>query len=284
MTDTRRTTRRSEPGVALRNVLRLRAGGSESLLDAIAEEVPIAMQYNQVPFAVMMASPADLEDFALGFSLSEGLIRTAAELERVAIREHLEGIELSMSVSATAPASDLDPANMRLLPGRAGCGICGTRVLEGLIPPLAPLATTGAYPVASLRKALATLAQHQPMNQATGATHAAAWADASGGIQLLREDVGRHNALDKLIGAMHRNGVMRTDGALLISSRASHEMVSKAAMAGIGIVAAVSAPTALAIDVARSLGICLLGFARSDGYNVYSCPERLLVDEADAPR
>ena len=264
------------PGVATRSVLRLRGSIRETRHDAVAEEVPLALQYNAVPFAVMMASPADLEDFALGFSLSEGLINTAGELLAVDVREHLEGIELSMTVAASAPASTLDPADARLLPGRAGCGLCGTRRLESLIPDITPLHGSPGYALPALHRALAALARHQPMNLATGATHAAAWADADGDILLLREDVGRHNALDKLTGALRRIPQDPAQGLLLISSRASYEMVAKAAMAGFPLVAALSAPTALAVDVARSVGVCLVGFAREQGCNIYSCPERLL--------
>jgi len=240
--------------------------------------VPVAMRYNGRSFAVMMATPCDLEDFALGFSLSERLIGDPRELLDVDIREHMEGIELSMRVSDDAPAARLEPDAQRLLPGRGGCGICGTRELEDVVRLPAPLAGTHAFSAAALRRALDALSRHQPMNAVTGSTHAAAWADADGNILLVREDVGRHNALDKLTGAMRRQGHAADAGMLLISSRASYEMVTKAARAGIGLVAAVSAPTALAIGLARSAGVCLVGFARASGYNVYTHPERLLSD------
>ncbi len=263
------------PGTALRRVERHRGSGISDQMDVVAEEVPIAMTYNATSFAVMMATPYDLEDFALGFSLSEGLIDEPSELLAVAVHTRLEGIELAMTVSAKAPAATLDAATTRLLAGHGGCGLCGTRQLEDALrrPPRVP--NSAEYPAPSLRKALAALPQNQPINSLTGASHAAAWVDRNGDIRLLREDVGRHNALDKLTGAMRRQGLATDDGLLLISSRASYEMISKAAFAGIGIVAAVSAPTALAIDLARSADICLVGFARSGGYNVYACPERL---------
>ncbi len=259
----------------MRRVERRHPRAIECVTDVVAEEVPIAMIYNEVSFAVMMATPCDLEDFALGFSLSEGLIDEPSDLLHVDIRSRLEGMELAMTVSAKAPAATLEAESTRLLAGHGGCGLCGTRRLEDVLrrPPMASHA--GHYPAPALQKALATLTQHPPINIATGATHAAAWVDRHGDIRLLREDVGRHNALDKLTGAMRKQGLAAEEGLLLISSRASYEMISKAAFAGIGVVVAISAPTALAIDLARSTGICLVGFARGDGYNVYSCPERL---------
>lgn len=263
-------------GCAQRRIWRWRHGHGEEALDAVAEEVPIAMHYNGQHFAVMMATPCDLEDFALGFSLSEGLIADATQLLAVQVRQHMEGIELAMRVSGDAPAARLSPEAERLLHGRGGCGICGTREMENLLRPPEPVANTRHVSVAALARALDALPRHQPMNALTGAIHAAAWADAQGRILLVREDVGRHNALDKLIGAMHREGVDASAGMLLISSRASYEMVTKAARAGIAFIAAISAPTALAISLARSANVCLIGFARAGGYNVYTFPERLL--------
>lgn len=265
----------SLPGTAHRGVQRWRGGVGEALADAVAEEVPVAMRYNGASFAVMMATPCDLEDFALGFSLSEGLIQRPEEMLHVEVQPRLEGIELLMTVAHGSAGAQLAESPARLLPGRSSCGICGTRELEDALRAPPSLDSDQRYPVAALQRALETLEQHQPMNARTGATHAAAWADAAGDIQLVREDVGRHNALDKLTGAMCRQSLPTTRGLLLISSRASYEMVSKAAQAGIGIVAALSAPTALAIDIAQSAGICLVGFARQNGYNVYTCPERL---------
>ena len=275
MTD---STSITTPGCAQRHIWRWRDGRGEDVLDAVAEEVPVAMRYNGQSFAVMMATPCDLHDFALGFSLSEGLIADPGELLGVDIHEHMEGIELSMRVSDAAPAARLQPDVERLLPGRGSCGICGTRELEDVVRPPAPLVRARSFSATALRHALDTLSRHQPMNAQTGAIHAAAWADPDGKILLVREDVGRHNALDKLTGAMRREGRAADAGMLLISSRASYEMVIKAARAGIGLVAAVSAPTALAISLARSAGVCLIGFARAHGYNVYTHPERLLPE------
>lgn len=266
-------------GTAQRPLHRWRGGLPQPQLDVVAEEVPVAMRYNGAAFSVMMATPCDLEDFALGFSLSEGLITAPAQLLAVEVRPQLEGIELQMTVAADAPGAALDPDEERLLPGRGGCGLCGTRQLEDVLRPLPPIRERRTYAPAALQRALAELAQHQPMNAASGAIHAAAWADASGRIGWVREDVGRHNALDKLIGALHRNEHAIDGGLLVISSRASYEMVSKAVRAGASVLAAVSAPTALAIDLARSAGLCLIGFARESGFNVYTHPERLQADE-----
>ncbi|KAG0774902.1 hypothetical protein G6F22_013704 [Rhizopus arrhizus] len=266
-------------GTAQRPMQRWRSEGQQQQVDVVAEEVPVALRYNGAAFAVMMATPCDLEDFALGFSLSEGLITAPSQLLTIDVRPQLEGIELQMTVPDDAPGSDLDPANGRLLPGRGGCGLCGTRQLEDVLRPLPQIHGRRTYPHAALQRALATLSQHQPMNEVSGSTHAAAWADASGRIGWVREDVGRHNALDKLIGALHHNEHVIDGGLLVISSRASYEMVSKAVRAGASVLAAVSAPTALAIDLARSAGLCLVGFARENGFNVYTHPERLQADE-----
>jgi FdhD protein len=260
------------PGFVARRVERWRGAQHESANDHIAEEMPVALRYNSQAFAVMMATPRDLEDFALGFSLSEGLISSPEQLLGIEVQERLEGIDLQMSV----PSNISDALAQRLLPGRSGCGLCGTRELEDAVRQ--PVAVRNILPIryAALERALAELQRHQPMNSATGAVHAAAWADSEGRIVLVREDIGRHNALDKLIGAMHRNGIVIDAGMLLLTSRASYEMVTKAASAGIGVVAAISAPTALAIELARSTGICLIGFARPGGCNVYTSAERLL--------
>lgn len=265
-------------GTALRTLHRWRNTGLEQQVDVIAEEVPVVMRYNGAAFAVMMATPCDLQDFALGFSLSEGLIERPDQLLSAEVQSQLEGIELKMTVSADAPGAALDPDNGRLLPGRGGCGLCGARQLEDVLRPLPPVKDRRTYQTAALQRALAGLAPHQPMNAASGSTHAAAWADASGRIGWVREDVGRHNALDKLIGALHHNEHSIDGGLLVVSSRASYEMVSKAARAGASVLAAVSAPTALAIDLARSAGLCLVGFAREGGFNVYTHPERLQGD------
>jgi len=264
------------PGVVKRPIERHRDGHGEQTVDCVAEETPVAMLYNGVSFAVMMTTPADLEDFALGFSLSEGLIQSPAQLLAIERSDLLEGIQLAMTVAPDSAAARLDGRRERLLPGRGSCGICGSRDLEDAIrQPSVPVLAGSLVRAGALEQALASLPQHQPMTAVTGAVHAAAWADADGRIVLAREDVGRHNALDKLIGAMAKAGIATDGGMLLLTSRASYEMVTKAAAAGIGVMAAISAPTALALELARSAGICLIGFARPGGYNVYAHAERI---------
>lgn len=263
-------------GIVKRRVERWRQGTATREDDWVAEEVPLAMVYNGTSFAVMMATPHDLYDFALGFSLSEGLIDAPEQLLDVQVKVLLEGIELAMQVAPGAQANRLERTRERLLPGRSGCGICGTRALEQAIRQNPPVGAGSTLTRAALDHALAGLQSHQPMNAATGAVHAAAWADRNGHILLVREDVGRHNALDKLIGAMRRACMPPGDGMALVTSRASYEMVTKSASAGIPVLAAISAPTALAVELARSTGITLIGFTRPGSHNVYTHPGRLV--------
>lgn len=250
-------------------------------IDLVAEEIPVALRYNGVSFAVMMATPHDLDDFALGFSLSEGLIDHADQLLQISQHPLLEGIELDLRVVDDAPVNQRSGEAERALPGRSGCGICGSRELEQIIVSHPPVGDGVHVSRTALRVALGQLETMQPMNAATGAIHAAAWATPAGEVVLVREDVGRHNALDKLIGAMHRAGLRGTEGITLITSRASYEMVSKAASAGMSILAAISAPTALAIDMARSAGMTLVGFTQSGRHNVY-CHAHRLSEETPA--
>jgi FdhD protein len=263
-------------GVAQRTVDRWRDGASAHEDDFVAEEVPVAMIYNGATFAVMMATPHDLDDFALGFSLTERLIADPSQLLQLETHALIEGIELSMRVTDNAPGAHLDKERERLLPGRSGCGICGTRDLENAVRHDGTVGAGASIRREALEAALRELKSRQPMNLATGAVHAAAWAHTSGAILCVREDVGRHNALDKLIGAIHRTGIDINDGFALITSRASYEMVTKAASAGIAVLAAISAPTALAVELARSAGITLIGFARPGSHNIYTHPGRVL--------
>ncbi|HEY0232002.1 MAG TPA: formate dehydrogenase accessory sulfurtransferase FdhD [Dokdonella sp.] len=257
-----------------RPVRRWRGGQVAQLSDCIAEEVPIALLYNERPHVVMMATPRDLDDFALGFSLSEAIIDRADELESVATQTLLEGIEVRLRVPEAR--ADALETRRRNLTGRTSCGLCGAQALEDAVRQ--PAAVRGGPHIDSaiLQHALAQMHQRQPLNVATGATHAAAWADASGDIVLLREDVGRHNALDKLIGALMRGGEDVQRGFLVVTSRASYEMVQKAATLGITLMAAISAPTALAIHLADQTGVTLIGFARSESHVIYTQSQRIL--------
>ena len=255
-------------GYAQRPVRRWRNGRDEADQDCIAEEVPIAFIYNERPHVVMMATPCDLDDFALGFSLSEAVIARVDELAAVATQTLFEGIELRLTIPA-ARAAVLEKRR-RNLTGRTSCGLCGTQALEDAVRQPAPVSGGPCIEAETLQRALAHLHTQQPLNAITGATHAAAWAHVDGRIVLLREDVGRHNALDKLIGAMARAGEDPQRGFLVITSRASYEMVQKAATVGITLMAAISAPTALAIQLAEQTGVTLVGFARSASHVVYA--------------
>ena len=258
-------------GHATRHVTRLQAGTATAADDQLAEEMPIAVHRDGEPFAVMMATPHDLEDFAYGFALTEGLA-APADIVDVDVRRVLEGVLLD--IRTRHPAHVAAPA--RSLPGRGGCGICGTRELEDVARRPPPVGTGPKIDPLALQDALAALQGRQPLNAITGATHAAAWAGVDGRLQRVREDVGRHNALDKLVGAMHREGIDPQSGFALVTSRASYEMVTKAATAGITVLAAISAPTALAVDLARDCGLTLAGFLRPGRFVIYSHPHRLL--------
>lgn len=271
---------RPPAGAVQRPVARWRNGRVDEHADSVAEEVPVAIVCNSQHFAVMMATPADLDDFALGFALSEGLIAAPAELLGLHAQTQLEGVELHLTLPPERAAALT--RRERSLEGRSGCGVCGSRHLEDLLRVPPRVTANPRITAAALDAALAQLADHQSLAAATGATHAAAWADDSGRIQLLREDVGRHNALDKLIGALHRRRSLDADaGFAIVTSRASYEIAMKAASAGIAVLAAISAPTALAISLADSAGLTLIGFARPGGCAVYTHPARYVGRPAE---
>ncbi|QEM82311.1 formate dehydrogenase accessory sulfurtransferase FdhD [Halomonas binhaiensis] len=238
--------------------------------DALASEVPVAMVYNGISHAVMMASPADLEDFALGFSLSEGILMHPHECYDLEVQEQAHGLAVHMKIAGQR--LDVLKQQRRNLTGRTGCGLCGTEALEQAIRPISQV-TAPTIRDSAIQHAQASLAQHQALQAMTGATHGAAWCNAQGRIELVREDVGRHNALDKLIGALARRGESVADGFVLVSSRASYEMVHKSASAGIGALVAVSAATTLAVEQAREANMLLVGFCRPGRHLVYHRPE-----------
>lgn len=246
--------------------------------DWLAEEIPVALVVNDISFAVMMVTPADLDDFALGFALTEGVIASKQDLYSVEQREVTtqgqRGIELHLHVAA-ASAWRLKE-HRRAMAGRTGCGICGAESLAQVQRPL-PQAPTVHVAGEALLHAQHALRSWQALQQLTGASHAAAWCNLQGQVLLAREDVGRHNALDKLIGALHNKRAAPTDmqqGFILITSRASFEMVQKSVMAGAGVLAAVSAPTALAVDTAQQSNLALAGFVRQNSWVGYSFAER----------
>lgn len=219
---------------------------------AIAEEVPVSLLYNGTPFAVMMLTPADLEDFVVGFSLSEGLVDRVSEIQSIRIAEARDGYLVNVKVPEDAAARAADKS--RTLPGRAGCGICGSRTIETALPE--PRRVRGKRPEASaILEAFRSFESHQPMKADNRSTHAAAFCDPSGAIRVVREDIGRHNALDKLAGALLREGLDAASGFVILSSRLSVEMVQKAAAMGTPFVGSVSAPSALALRVAEKAGI-----------------------------
>jgi FdhD protein len=241
-------------------------------VDWLAEERPVALAFNGITQAVMMCSPLDLEDFALGFGLSEGLLSQATELLDTAVQSAPEGFTVDMTV--TAACEWRIKARRRTMAGRTGCGLCGLDSLQQvqLSWPMAP--ATRVAPEA-IQLALRDLRQHQALQQRSGATHAAALCSAQGRLLAVREDVGRHNALDKLIGAIHHQRLGVQDAFVCVTSRASFEMVQKALAAGVGALVAVSAPTAMAVEVAQAHGLALAGFARGDAFVAYTYPERL---------
>lgn len=256
-------------------VRRVRGGHSAELLDWVADEVPVALEYNGVSHAVMLATPLDLEDFALGFSLSEGILQGPDELYGVEEQPGPQGITLKLEIASGAFARLKE--RRRTLAGRTGCGLCGTESLAHVARDLPALPATGGQVLLqeAIAHAMSQFCEQQTLQQATGAVHAAAWCSADGELRWLREDVGRHNALDKLIGALARMGVQASEGFIAVTSRASFEMVQKTAMAGVPLLAAVSAPTSFAVATATQAGMTLVGFARGQDLVVYCHPERL---------
>ncbi len=249
----------------------LREGTIAPMLDAVAEEVPVALVYNGVSHAVMMATPLDLEDFALGFSLSEGILESPHELLDIDTDEAPQGLVARLTISGRRFAALKD--RRRNLAGRTGCGLCGVDSLDQAVRSVAPLERSRPFSAPAVRRALDALPEWQVLNRVTRSLHAAAWADAEGNILLAREDVGRHNALDKLIGALATAGLDPASGFALITSRCSYEMVQKAVTARIPALAAISAPTALAVRMAQAANLTMIALARADGMRVYSHPE-----------
>ncbi|MFO1351464.1 MAG: formate dehydrogenase accessory sulfurtransferase FdhD [Gammaproteobacteria bacterium] len=241
--------------------------------DSIADEVPVALRYNCMAYAVMLATPDDIQDFALGFTLSEGIVQSPAEVHAIAHRQLTQGIEVSIRMDAARLT--LLQSRRRNLTGRTGCGLCGAETLAQALRPLPAVASELRISPRAVQSAIASLPDTQRLHAATGAVHAAAWADIQGDIVLAREDVGRHNALDKLIGAMASRRLAFDQGFAVLTSRASSEMVQKAATVGIPLLAAVSAPTALAVRLAADCGLTLIGFARDRAHTVYAHGERL---------
>jgi FdhD protein len=260
-----------------------RDGAATSEPRTIPEETPIALTYGRSTFAVMMGTPADLTDFAIGFSLSEGIVQRAADITALDVVAVPDGVELRMDL-AEERQSNL-ARRMRRITGPGGCGLCGMDSLAEALRPVPFVGSGLTFTPADIQAALATMPEAQPINALTRAVHAAAFWIPGLGLVALREDVGRHNALDKLVGAMATADHRAADGIVLLSSRVSVEMVQKAAVLGAPIVVAVSAPTSLAVRVAEAAGITLIGIARADGFEVFSHPNRIKPGpERDAAR
>ncbi|CAH0295649.1 Sulfurtransferase FdhD [Massilia sp. Bi118] len=259
-----------------RHVLRMRKEVLATVEDMVVDEVPVALVYNGISHAVMMATPADLEEFALGFSLSEGIIARPGDCYGIEVEPGRDGIAVQLRIAAAAFMALKE--RRRTLAGRTGCGLCGVDSLQQVARPLLELAPARGFHVAAVRRALDAVGAEQALARSTGAAHAAAWCSMDGGLQIVREDVGRHNALDKVIGAMARARSQPADGFLLITSRVSYEMAQKAIMAGVPALVGMSAPTLAAVELAEQAGMTLLAFARGRDFVCYTHPQHLGLD------
>lgn len=255
---------------------------------AVAEEVPVAFVYGRRTHAVMMASPCDLEDLAVGFTLSEGIVDAAGDITRVMVSRHSRGIDLLIDVGAAVV--DRLAARARALAGRSGCGLCGVEAIEDAVRVPAVITSPLTVTADAIWRAVAALEAQQPLNSETHAIHGAAWATATGEVRVVREDVGRHNALDKVLGALARGGMRAGDGFVVVTSRASFELVQKAAVFGVPILAAISRPTGLAVRMADAAGMSLLGLVRGRSANLYTHRSRVRgvapageIDRGEAP-
>jgi FdhD protein len=255
------------------SVIRMTDGTVTSEATPVAEEVPVAMIYNGEPFVVMMASPADLEDLAFGFSITEGIVERASELRVIDLVRHSRGIEIQMAIPDTAAARIAE--RRRGISARTGCGVCGIESIDEVLRAPAKVASEATFDAGALWRAAAELESRQPLNAETRAVHAAAIAAGGGHLETVREDVGRHNAVDKAIGAMLRAAQNPGERFLVVTSRASYELVQKAATAGVPMLAAVSRPTSLAIHLAEQSFVTLVGLLRGRSANVYTHPARL---------
>ncbi len=256
-------------------VIRLYPDGRDEVLRPVAVEVPVAVEYNGIGYAVMMATPAELDDFAVGFSLSERLIDNASDIEDVTATETADGWVLRIQIVADKFEPVLKRARMRV--SESSCGLCGLESLEQLSAPLPPITEVPTASRAGIFAALSALDAHQPLSAETGAVHAAAFCNASGGIEIVREDIGRHTALDKLIGALARAGKTPESGFFLLTARCSYELVEKTIIAGCPMLVTISAPTTMAIDRAARHGLTLGALARPDAMLVMNDPHGLMV-------
>lgn len=266
--------------VVTRPCIAVRPGGAGTVQRDLAEETPVAVVFDGTSHAVMMASPVDLVDFAHGFALSEGIVTELAQIEACEIADHRLGIEARLWLRADRRAA-LD-ARRRFLSGPVGCGLCGLDSLEAATRPLPPVPASGvSFAQTEVTRASGAVRARQPLQDRTRATHAAGFLQPRRGITRVREDVGRHNALDKLIGAISRAGLDPSIGGFVVTSRLSTELIQKCAMVGCPVLIGVSAPTAHAVRLAEDAGITLVACARDDAFDVHTHPHRVQTGVAD---
>jgi len=258
---------------ASRPLLQLGDGGTSPGSAIVAEEVPIALVYNGRPYVVVMGTPSDLEDLAVGFSRTEAVVDDSSQIERLDVVRASHGIELQIQIPA-ANAERLE-ARARALVSRTGCGLCGVETITDALRVPTPLSSRLTVNAEALWLAGSELSRQQTLNNETKTVHGAGWAMADGRLSVVREDVGRHNALDKVLGALARSRTNPADGFIVVTSRASYEMIQKAAICGIELVAAISRPTGLAIRFAEAAEMTLVGLLRGRSANVYCHAERI---------
>jgi FdhD protein len=246
---------------------------AEAILRDVPTETAMGLAYDSQPYVVVMGTPADVEDLAVGFTLTERIAPYAA-IERVTVSSAPAGLIADVLLRRGAHAV---PSRRRTLEARSSCGLCGVESLESAVRPLAPVGAGPRLTRAAVQAALAALGEGQVLGARTRATHAAAWAEEGGRVLLVREDVGRHNALDKVVGAAARAGLDPARAMIVITSRCSYEMVEKTAAAGVAALVAISAPTALAVEQAKACGMTLITLARADGHMVFAGGHRLVA-------
>ena len=271
------TPTNARPDCTPTQVIRVRSGviAPDAETDYVAEETPVALEFNGISHATMLATPADLEDFAVGFSLSEGIIGSVSDVRGIDLLPQCGGIVVQLEISSACEMGL--KSRRRAMAGRTGCGLCGVETLPEVLRPVAPVANGAPVRIKAVLAAMRDMRARQTLHDITGATHAAGWAGADGAVALVREDVGRHNALDKLAGALARQAVNGADGIVVVSSRASFEMVQKTAAAGVAVLASVSAPTALAIRTADAAGMTLAAIAREGSFEIFCHPVRIIA-------
>lgn len=262
------------PGAVMRDAVRYAADGRTPRAEAVAEEVPTVLVFNRFPFSVILASPLALDDLAVGFSLTEKLVARVDDIEAVNVVAVDQGFKVDVTLGSTSYAALRERHRRTLLVG-SSCGLCGTDSFAEALRPIDPVRSARTFRPEAITRAMGGLAAGQGLNRVVGAVHAAAFATPDGEIVAVREDIGRHNALDKLIGHLARSGVAASAGFAVVSSRCSYEMVHKTAAAGIPLIASVSAPTSLAIGLAESCGVGLAAFVREGRFTVYATPGRI---------